>query len=52
MTDRVKWIVTYTAVAVVSAPIWLFWGRMWWEGVNRILTAPLSELICVGMQCQ
>lgn len=50
--ERMKWGLAYLAIAVVSAPIWLFWARVWLEGVNRILTAPLAEIICVGMQCQ
>lgn len=36
------------AMALMTAPIWLFGVRAWWEMTHALLTKPWTELFRIG----
>lgn len=46
------WALIYLGIAALSAPITIFFARWWWEATVYLLTAPWSEILCLGEACQ
>ncbi len=37
LKESLAWAAGYAALAVLSAPIWIFLGKLWWEAINAAL---------------
>lgn len=40
-----------TIAVVVTAPLWVFLLRWWWEAIFALLTKPWREILCIGTGC-
>lgn len=50
LSSEAKFRLTLAVIVMVGgAPLWIFFARMWWEGLYAVVTKPWSELFCVGV---
>lgn len=48
---RLEGYAIMAAMAILTAPAWLFAARLWWSWVHALLTKPWVEIFCIGKGC-